>query len=211
MKDNELPWTIALDAPLQAVLDDPACPPLVAQALAGVLAWQTRNETTVRRALTATRIAPQFVAALLALGATVTFDGEDAPAELSLDALLRDRRVREASLVRVRVSDEMRWGEARVARPDRRADRGRLRSGRMGERDGARGARGAYRRLARAGPPGGRACPAGGRPAGRGTHRGVSGGRACEVAPRGDFRGSEAYRRAMAGVVARRALSACLR
>jgi CO/xanthine dehydrogenase FAD-binding subunit len=32
-----------------------------------------------------------------------------------------------------------------------------------------------------------------------------------EVAPKGDFRGSEAYRRAMAGVLTRRALEQCLR
>jgi hypothetical protein len=40
--------------------------------LTGVLSWQARNEKSVWQALMSPRVAPLWVAALLALGATVT-------------------------------------------------------------------------------------------------------------------------------------------
>lgn len=75
MKDDgvgEEMWGIDADAPLQSVPDSPECPLLLCQTLTDILSWQTRNERAVRRALTSPRVAPQWVAALLALGATVT-------------------------------------------------------------------------------------------------------------------------------------------
>jgi hypothetical protein len=62
-------WSIDADAPLQSVLDSPECPLLFRQALTGAISWQARNETPVRRALTSPRVAPRWMAALLALGA----------------------------------------------------------------------------------------------------------------------------------------------
>jgi CO/xanthine dehydrogenase FAD-binding subunit len=210
--DSNLPWTIAPDVPLQAVLDDPARPPLLASALTGVLAWQTRNETTVHRGLLATRIAPQFVASLLALGATVTLDGEGGSEELPLEALLEEGRVREASLLRVYAPPGTRWGEARVARTPTDAPivaafalvelaNGTVRQARVA-------LTGAWREPARLAEAPSRLVGNPFDPA----HIAEVGIAVCdEVAPVGDFRGSEAYRRAMAGVVTRRALCACLR
>ena len=212
MTDNALPWTVALDTPLQAVLDEPSPHPLLVRALTGVLAWQTRCETTVRRALLATRTAPQFVAALLALGATATIRGEDGAGEVSLEALLQDGRVRQADHVRVHTLRGKRWGEARVARTP--TDEPIVAAFALVElADGTvRQARvaltGAWREPARLAKAPGRMV---GGPCDH-AHIAQVGIAVCdEVAPAGDFRGSEAYRRAMAGVVTRRALSACLR
>jgi hypothetical protein len=45
---------------------------LLRQTLTGAISWQTRNEKSIRQALTSPPVAPQWVAALLALRATVT-------------------------------------------------------------------------------------------------------------------------------------------
>jgi CO/xanthine dehydrogenase FAD-binding subunit len=211
VKDRAFPWTVDVDSPLQAVLDDSACPPLLAPALTGVLAWQTRNETTVRRALMATRVAPQFVAALLALGATVTLDRVDGRLELELQALLHDGGVREASIVRVNVSDGTRWGEARVSRTPTdepivaafavvEMAHGTVREARVA-------LTGAWREPARLADAPNRLV---GGPLDEANIAVVGAAVCAEAAPVGDFRGSEDYRRAMAGVMARRALTACL-
>ncbi len=108
-------WSVVADAPLQSVLDSPECPPLLRQTLTGVLSWQTRNETPVRRALTSPRIAPQWVAALLALGATVTVEGDAGSAEVPLEVLLQRKAEGRVSALYVGVGGVM-WGEAHVAR-----------------------------------------------------------------------------------------------
>ncbi|HUV89700.1 MAG TPA: hypothetical protein VMY80_08605, partial [Anaerolineae bacterium] len=60
MRDDQAQrvWSIETGVPLQAVVDDPACPPLLRQALTGVLSWQARNETPLWRTLAAPRLAP---------------------------------------------------------------------------------------------------------------------------------------------------------
>ena len=81
-------WTVGGDTSLQAVLEHRECPSLIADALTGVLSWQVRVETHVRRAIASPRLAPQLVAALLALGCEVTLKGADGPERAELAALV---------------------------------------------------------------------------------------------------------------------------
>jgi CO/xanthine dehydrogenase FAD-binding subunit len=208
-------WSVDADAPLQSALDSPGCPPLLRQTLTGVLSWQTRNETPIRRALTAPRVAPQWVAALLALGATVTVEGDAGPAEVSLESLLQRRAEGRASALHVRVGG-LRWGEAHIARTpadepivaavavveaaETAVDYGVVHHARIA----LTGVWPEPVRLAEAPAQlvGGALDEAGIRAVAEAVEK--------EVAPRGDFLGSEEYRRAMAGVLTRRALEGCL-
>ena len=110
-------WSVDADALLQSVLDRPDAPPLLRQALSGVLSWQTRNETPVRRTLTSPRLAPQWVAALLVQGATVTLDAEAGPSDVPLELLLEHRGEGAVAALHVPPGGPgRRWGEAHVAR-----------------------------------------------------------------------------------------------
>jgi len=209
-------WSIDADAPLQSVLDSPECSPLLRQTLTGTISWQIRNEKPVRSALTSPRVAPQWVAALLASGATVTLEGDAGPAEVSLEPLLQRRAKGKVSALHVRVvgglpsaSGGVRWGEAHVARTP--ADEPIVAAVAVVEGGVVRQARVALTgvwpepvRLAKA--------PAQliGGPLDEEHIRAVAEAVEKEVAPQGDFRGSEEYRRAMAGVLTRRALEQCL-
>jgi CO/xanthine dehydrogenase FAD-binding subunit len=225
-------WSVDADAPLQSVLDRLDTPPLLRQALTGVLSWQTRNETPVRRTLTAPRLAPQWAAALLALGATVTVVGDDGPMEVPLESVLQRQAKGVASALHVELGS-VRWGEARVARTpadepivsaiavvgmdDPSASSGQapsasdLRSA-SGQGGVVRQARvaltGAWPEPARLAETPARLV---GGPLDAERIQAVADGVAEEVDPRGDFLGSEEYRRAMASVTTRRALEACLR
>lgn len=199
MKNNQLSdaWSIDASAALQAVLDSPACPPLLRRTLSGVLSWQTRNETPVSRVLASPRIAPQWVAALLALGAA-----EEMPlAEVGSDGV-RALHVR---------AERLRWGEARVARTP--ADEPivaavaavRIENGIVQEaRVALTGVWPETVRLAEA--------PAQlvGGALDRESIQAVAQAVEQEVAPVGDYLGSEPYRRAVAGVLTRRVLAQCL-
>ena len=204
-------WSVDADAPLQSVLDRPDAPPLLRQALTGVLSWQTRNETPVRRTLTSPRLAPQWAAALLALGATVTVEGEDGPMEVPVESVLQRQAKGVVSALHVELGS-VRWGEARVARTP--ADESIVSAiAVVGmDNDVVRQARVA---LAGAWPEPARLAKAPARlvggPLDAERIQAVADGVAEEVDPRGDFLGSEEYRRAMAGVTTRRALEECLR
>ena len=175
------------------------------------LSWQTRSVKSVRAALKSPRLAPQWMAALLALGATVTVEGDAGPVEAPLEALLQRRVGGEVCALHVRVRG-LKWSEARVARTP--ADEPIVAAVAMVEMDGGlvRQARVALTgvwpdpvRLAQA--------PAQlvGGPFDEGRIQVVAEAVEKEVAPKGDFQGSEEYRRAMAGVLTRRALAGCLR
>jgi CO/xanthine dehydrogenase FAD-binding subunit len=210
-------WSIDADVPLQAVLDSPGCHPLLRQMLTGVISWQIRNEKLVRRALTSPRVAPQWVAALLALGATVTVEGENGRADVPLEALLQRRAEGKVSALHVPLPSapphgvRQRWGEARVARTPTdepivsavavvELDNGAVRQARVA----LTGVWPEPVRLAEA------PSQLTGGPLDEGRIRAVAEAVEKEVAPKGDFRGSEEYRRAMAGVLTRRALEGCL-
>jgi CO/xanthine dehydrogenase FAD-binding subunit len=206
-------WSVSADASLQSVVDRPGCPPLLCQTLTGVFSWQTRNETPVRRALKSPRVAPQWVAALLAWGATVTVErGDDGPTEVSLESLLERRAEGDVSALRVPLGDsKRRWGQAQVART--LADEPIVAAIAVVELEGAM-VRQARVALTGTWPDPVRLAAAAawlvGRPLDEPSIRAVAEAVEQEVAPRGDFLGSAEYRRAMAGVLTRRALERCL-
>ena len=206
-------WSVDADAPLQSVLDRPDTPPLLRQALTGVLSWQTRNRTPVGRTLTSPRLAPQWVAALLALEATVTVEGDEGPADVPLEALVERKAQGAVSTLHVSLAGPgQRWGEARVARTP--ADEPIVAAVAVVEMGGdvVRQARvaltGVWSEPARLAEASDRLV---GGPLDQPSIRAVAGAVEGEVAPEGDFLGSEEYRRAMAGVLTRRALEECLR
>jgi len=213
MKDDwigEKTWSIDADALLQSVLDSPECTSLLRQTLTGAISWQTRNEKSVRQALTSPRVAPQWVAALLALGAMVTMEGDTRAAETPLEALLQRRAEGKVSTLHVMVGG-VKCGEAHVARTP--ADDPIVAAVAVVEIDGdvVRQARvaltGVWPELVRLAE-----APAQliGGPLDEERIRTVAEAVEKEVAPKGDFLGSKEYRRAMAAVLTRRALEKCL-
>lgn len=208
---DESTWRVSADASLQSVLDDPASPPLLSRVLSAIHSWQVRNETTVGRTLKATRLMPHWLAALLALGAVVIVEDDDGVDELALGALIERQVKGDIRGLRVPRSAEARWGEARVARTPSDdpivAALAVVRS-RDGVVDEARVALTGVS----SGPvwlsdaPGELA----GHPLDRERIRDVASAVEDEVEPEGDYLGSETYRRAMAGVLTRRALEGCL-
>jgi len=207
-------WSVSTNTSLQSVLDDPECPPLLHQALTGFLSWQARNMTPVEKTLRSPRLAPQWAAALLALGATITENGQDKP----LESLPQRKTVGEPATLRVRVGGEIKWGEASVARTP--ADEPIVTAIAVVELDHSTdsGQGGVVRqaRVALSGvwPEPVRLAKAPvqltGGPLDEERIQAVAEAVGEEVTPQGDFRGSEEYRRAMAGVLTRRALAACL-
>jgi CO/xanthine dehydrogenase FAD-binding subunit len=212
-------WHIDAEATLQAVLDDAGSPALLRPTLTGAISWQVRNETPVQRALALLSVAPQWVAALLALGATVTVARDAGPAEMALEALLRQRKRDAVTALHVPKVARLRWGEAHVGRtpaddPIAAAVAGieiadpatdsRSRGVVWRVRVALTGVWPEPVRLAEA--------PAQlvGHPLDRVSIRAVAEAVEKEVVPKGDFRGSQEYRRAMAGVLTRRALEQCL-
>ncbi|MEA3377833.1 MAG: hypothetical protein U9R72_16720 [Chloroflexota bacterium] len=205
-------FTVAADAPLQSVLDDPSSPPPVRRALSGIHSWQLRNETIVGRTLRASQLGPQWIAALLALGAAVTLDRDDGSQDVALDALIRKEEGGAVAALHIPILDaDSAWGEAHVARTPSdmpivaafavvRMDGETVQTARVA----LTGVWSEAVRLARA-PD----VLVGG-PLDEAPIREVAVTVEGEVEPVGDYLGSEAYRRAMAGVVTRRALKACL-
>ena len=207
-------WSVDSSAPLQSFLEWPECPQLIRDSLTGVLSWQARNATSIGRALRAPGIAPQWVAALLSWGITVSIKGDDGSEMMLVDAL-EQRLAGKVERVLVpagppELSWERRWGEAHVARTpaDERIvsvtavvdmSGGVIQEARLaltGATDSAvvlaAAAGGLSRvRLAEA------------------DFSAVAAAVEAEVSPQGDLLGSAEYRRAMAGVLTRRALDAC--
>jgi len=109
-------FILKAQTPLQAVYEAPDSPALLRRTLSGIVTWQQRNETTVERALRSLNVAPQWVAALLSLGASVTCsDGQEKP----LADFLRRRGERRGKLAAVHLPlnvPDRTWGESHVAR-----------------------------------------------------------------------------------------------
>ena len=208
---NGEPWSIDADAPLQAIVTSPDCPPLLRQTLTGALSWQARNETPIYRALTSARIASQWSAALLALGATVTVEGNDGSTEIALETLGQYEGEGKVSVLHIRV-DGMTWCEAHVARTP--ADEPIVAAVAAVKMDGD------VVRRARVALTGVWSHPVGlakapvqlvDGPLDLTSIQTVAEAVEKEVTPKGNFLGSEEYRRAMAGVLTRRALEECRR
>ena len=209
-QDADASWSIGADASLQEVVDSPGCPPLLRQTLSGALSWQTRNRRQVGRALASPSIAPQWSAALLALGATVTVEGEAGSFETPVEALLQQRAQGQITALHVKTKC-VRWGEAHVGRTPADEPIVAAIAGVQLNEGVVRQARIA---LTGVSPKPVLLTKAAARLVG--TSLGAEDIRAVaetveeEVAPKGDFLGTEEYRRAMAGVLTRRALEQCL-
>jgi len=100
---------------LQSIYADPKTPDILRQSLGGALTWQIRNETTVQKAILSPNLAPQFIAALLALGARAVFDTD----EISLADYLRRSQPTQAPFSDLHLpAPSLRrvWGEAHISR-----------------------------------------------------------------------------------------------
>ena len=211
-------------ASLQAVYEAADSPECIRRALSGALSWQLRNENTVIQAVRSPRLAPQFLAALLALGAKVLV-GESAGAATAGEGRLLADVLRQAtpqfdavSAVCVPLDVPGRvCGESRVARTpadapivmaiavvdldDSRGESATVRQARLA-------LTGAWREPARLAKSAellvGDALSAD-------RIQQVAAAVEQEVAPRDDFYGSADYRRAMSAVLTRRALEDCQR
>ena len=203
-------WRIGADVLLQSVFEWEHSPEAVRWGLSGAFSWQERNETTVNRVLKSASLAPQFVAALLALGAHVVA-GE---AEVSLaDYLNRSSKVSGPLAIKIAPADGDRCcGHAAVSRTP--ADRPIVAavacvSVRAGKVTKARlGLTGVWTQPVGAAEAAEVLCGE--------TLTDEAIGRVAtavekEVRPCENFLGSSEYRRAMAGVLTRRALGECLK
>jgi len=208
-------WSIDADAPLQAVFESPECPPLVRQTLSSSLSWQARNETPVRRALASPHVAPYWLAALLALGATITIEDGNSPTEIPLETLIRRKAEGRVSALHIQAVG-VRWGEAHVARtPADEPIVAAVAALKIDESSGQAIASDARVALTGVWPEPVRLAESAAQltnhPLDKKSIRTVAEAVEKEVAPKGDFLGSEEYRRAMARVLTSRALGQCLR
>lgn len=211
MDMEESTWRVSANASLQAVLDDPACPPLIRRVLRARHSWQVLNETTVERTLRASHLMPQWIAALLALGATVTVERADEVETVELETLVQGGSDGAPQSLHVPRSDAVRWGEACVARtPSDDPIVAAIAVVNLGD---------GVVKEARVALTGVSSQPVWMAEAAhqlldgemdRERVEGVASAVEGEVQPQGDYLGSEDYRRAMAGVLTRRALVSCL-
>ena len=210
--DAEAHLSLGARVSLQAVYEAPASPELLRRALSATVTWQERNETTVEEALRSPVLAPQWAAALLALGARAAFgEEEEKPLVAFLDRTKPHRRKLVVLHLPLNVDGRV-WGEFHIARTP--ADKpivaviavidltdSVVRQARLALtgvwHEPVRLAQSAE--LLVGGPL-------------NGAHiQQVVAAVEQEVTPRGDFRGSARYRRAMAAVLTRRALNECMR
>jgi CO/xanthine dehydrogenase FAD-binding subunit len=82
-------WSVSADATLQTVIEDERCPALLRETRFGSVTWQNRTITSVSRAIQRPRIVPQWLAALLALGASVRFATETDDQTTPVEQVLR--------------------------------------------------------------------------------------------------------------------------
>lgn len=102
---------------LQTVYTFPASPELLRSTLSGWFSWQKRNSITIEQALLSPNLAPQWIATLLALGARVDFFGIEEGELLLADYLLRTKAHR-GKLAQVYLPLDLpcrKWGEAHVS------------------------------------------------------------------------------------------------
>ncbi|HNS50363.1 MAG TPA: hypothetical protein PKO09_04195 [Anaerolineae bacterium] len=208
-------WEIHCDATLQALVDGPTCPDLFRRTLTGYLSWHVRNRTTIERVLTTPSTAVAWFAAILALGAEVRVEGQG---EVPVDAFLERRIKGRLEALHIPLPrpgavplEGVAWGEARVARTH--SDEPIVSAVAVVEGGEPVVIRARLALTGACSRPAGLAKAAAhlvGNPLTLDTIRDVATAVEAEVMPKGDFLGSTEYRRAMAGVMARRALEECL-
>jgi CO/xanthine dehydrogenase FAD-binding subunit len=196
-------------ASLQAVYEAPATPDLLHQTLSNTLTWQMRNESTVIKVILSPNLAPQFVAALLALGTRAIFGQETGLLANYLRRTLPHDDHLSTIYIPLDVPGRV-WGEAHVART--LADEPIVSAMAVVDlTDGTVGGTclaltGAWQEHARLAKS---AELLVGGTLSQDRIQQVAAAVAQEVTPPDDFRGSADYRRAMAAVLTRRALEAC--
>ncbi len=197
---------------LQSVLEAANTPELLRWALHRCFVWQRRNDTEVLQASLSMDQGPMWAAALLAWDAQIAFDSGDV---VSYAAYVK-REVKpkgrpEAILIQPE-SETLRWGTGDVSRLP--TDTPIVGAVAVVEIDGdvVASARlaltGVWKRtvdLAEA------ASSLAGQPLTEETIAAVADAVATEATPKADFLGSEAYRREMAAVISRDALTQCMK
>ena len=205
------PSPLRLDAnqPLQSIYAPPETPAILRQSLNGALTWQIRNETTAQKAILSPNLAPQFIAALLALNAEIISGADKIPLAAYLDRT-QPAQAHILALQLPPMPSGFVWGEAHVSRTP--ADEPIVAAWAVLNLDGntvqaARlaltGAQRQHARLAQAAE----------RLIGHSLNdeliQQVADAAAQEANPPNDYLGGSAYRRRMVAVLTRRALEKC--
>jgi CO/xanthine dehydrogenase FAD-binding subunit len=213
-EDDAQAWlSLGAQSSLQAVYEATASPEILRRTLTCAITWQQRNETTVEKAMLSPSLAPQWLGALLALGSRVAIEpGEQ---EEPLPDFIRHKESHHGKLRAVHLPLNVTgrvWGESHVARTP--ADEPIVAAVAVIDltdnvvRQARLALTGVWRELVRLAQS---ADILVGGPLNHDHIRQVVAAVEREVTPVGDFRGSTEYRRAMAGVLARRALNECMR
>ncbi len=201
------------EARLQDLFDFPDCPDLLRTSLGGPVSWQQRSEVTIRQAVLSPDLVPGWITALLTFGARLSFS-DPSSGESFVASFLRRADPQPGELAAILVPLEVPGrlcGSAQMGRTA--ADRPIVSACAVVDisDDRVRQARvalsGVWREHARLVDSVNLLIDA---PFCRESiHRTVASIQR-EVDPVGDYLGSAEYRRAVAGVLARRALEVCL-
>ncbi len=208
--DTNAGLRIDAQSTLQEVYEAADSPELLRQTLSGTISWQKRNGTTVAEAVYSPNLAPQWVAALLALGTRAEFPDDQ---RMLMDFLRRTGLYHnhlQALLAPLNVPGRV-WGDVHVGRtPTDSPIVSVIAVVDLGE-EVVRRARlaltGVWREQARLAKA---ADFLVGQPLNHATIGQVKDVIEAEVSPQDDFRGTAVYRRAMAGTLTHRALMACM-
>lgn len=196
---------------LQEVYEAGDSPELLRQTLSDAISWQKRNGVTVAEAVYSPNLAPQWVAALLALGARAEFPDGDSALTAFLRRTGRRHNHLQALLVPLNAPGRV-WGEAHVGRtPTDSPIVSAIAVVDLSEavvRRARLALTGVWREQARL-------AEAADLLAGQSLNHAAIGqvkeAIEAEVSPQDDFRGTAVYRRAMAGTLTYRALTACIK
>lgn len=208
--DAEECLRLDMQTTLQDVYEASGSPDLLRQTLGGSISWQKRSGTTVAEAVYSPNLAPQWIAALLALGARVEFpNGEGMLSDFLRRAGTHHNHL-QAVLVPLNVPGRV-WGEVHVGRTPTDAPIVSVTAvvdlGEEVVRRARLALTGVWREQARLAEA---ANLLTNQPLNHATIGEVKDVIEAEVSPEDDFRGTAVYRRAMAGVLTRRALMACM-
>jgi len=201
---------INVNSPLGEILAHPGCPLFIQNSIHGKVSWQKRNEYTLIRTLIGPSIAPQFIGTLLAWGTWVDFDNGNESNLLEVIDDTGKTKTIEALSIPMDINGRM-WAEARTGSTPN--DIPIVWAFAVIDRAGQTVK---YAHIALSGIWRQSVALAQSAELLVGTDmkaddiERVAEAVAAEAAPVGDYRGSSEYRKAMAGVMTRRALHACL-
>jgi CO/xanthine dehydrogenase FAD-binding subunit len=204
-------FSLGAGATLEVVYEDPDIPVVLKLPLRGWYSWQQRNTTTVKQAVLSPSLAPQWIAALLAWGAEVSYAGIEGGSLLANFIERSEPKRGKVASLRLSIGPEGRvWGEAHVGRTP--VDQPIVFTVAVLD---LKGSMVQDARLALTGVWPENVCLVKAATALVGAQlndeaiEGVVSAVGEEVNPPSDFLGNSEYRRKMAGVLSRRALQAC--